>query len=63
MCPALHPQDEATSVSDYGRLWVRNWLATGETKPHYELISGQLVQKFLKTYPQSKSVGSFSFNT
>ena len=46
-------------VSDDGLLSVRDWLAIGETKPHYELINGQLVQKQMKTYRQCKAVGSF----
>lgn len=32
-------------ISDDGLLSVRDWLAMGETKPHYELINGRLVQK------------------
>ena len=46
-------------ISDDGLLSVRDWLAMGETKPHYELINGKLVQKPMKTYRQTKAVGSF----
>lgn len=48
-----------TFVSDDGLLSVRDWEAVGETKPHYELIDGRLVQKPMKTYRQAKAVGSF----
>ena len=46
-------------ISDDGLLSVRDWLAMGETKPHYELIDGKLVQKPMKTYRQCRAVGSF----
>jgi len=52
---------EKEFLSDDGLLSVRDWLAMGETKPHYELINGRLIQKPMKTYRQVKAVGSFLF--
>ncbi len=59
MSALLRPAKENIVVSDDGLLSVRDWLAMGETKPHYELINGRLVQKPIKTYRQSRAVGSF----
>jgi len=46
-------------VSDDGLLSVRDWLALGETKPHYELINGQLIQKMTTTRKHTKAAGKF----
>lgn len=50
---------EKEFVSDDGLLSVRDWLAMGETKPHYELINGQLIQKMTTTRKHTKAAGKF----
>ncbi len=50
-----------TFVSDDGLLSVRDWLAMGETKPHYELINGRLVQKMTTRRRHTKAAGRFYF--
>lgn len=48
-----------TFVSDDGLLSVRDWLAMGETKPHYELINGKLVQKMTTKRKHTRAAGKF----
>lgn len=59
MSAVLHPQDKNAIISDDGLLSVRDWLAMGETKPHYELIDGQLVQKMTTTRKHARAAGRF----
>ncbi|RYX83044.1 Uma2 family endonuclease [bacterium] len=59
MATLLRPQNENVVISDDGLLSIRDWLAMGETKPHYELINGQLVQKMTTTRKHSKAAGKF----
>ncbi len=58
MAVALKSKEELF-VSDDGLLSVRDWLAMGETKPHYELINGQLVQKMTTKRKHTKAAGRF----
>ena len=58
MATLTSPQEKAF-VSDDGLLSVRDWLAMGETKPHYELINGQLVQKMTTTRKHARAAGKF----
>ena len=60
MATLTSPQEKAF-VSDDGLLSVRDWLAMGETKPHYELINGELVQKVTTTRKHTKAAGFFLF--
>jgi len=46
-------------VSEDGLLSVRDWLVMGETKPHYELINGQLIQKMTTTRKHTRAAGKF----
>lgn len=59
MATLLKPQNQDTFVSDDGLLSVRDWLAMGETKPHYELINGKLVQKMTTTRKHTKAATFF----
>ncbi|BCM91423.1 hypothetical protein IAD21_03295 [Abditibacteriota bacterium] len=59
MSALLRPQNETNVISDDGLLSVHNWLAMGETKPHYELINGQLVQKMTTTRKHARAAGRF----
>lgn len=61
MSAVLHPQDKNAIISDDGLLSVSNWLAMGETKPHYELINGQLVQKMTTRRKHTQAAGMFLF--
>ncbi len=58
MATLTSPQEKAF-ISDDGLLSVRDWLAMGETKPHYELINGQLVQKMTTTRKHTNAATLF----
>ncbi len=46
-------------VSLDGMLTIDDWIALPDTKPHYELIDGKLVQKMTTTRRHTKAAGKF----